>query len=96
MSIDREGNVQVVAPTFLVKAAGRKLFTLLFGHPRALPVGAVLGHEPLLGRGAMERAGRKAPAVLHDNFAMDPLHQVVYEDGPSQVHFRVINKLQLF
>lgn len=82
--------------TFLVKAAGMELLTLLFGHPRSFSVRAVLSHKPLLGRGAIERAGRKAPVILHDNFAMDPFHQVVYKDRSPEVHFRIIDKLELF
>ena len=85
-----------MTPTVLVKAAGVDLFTLLFGHPRSFPVRTVLSQKPLLGRAAIERAGRKAPVILHDNFPMDPFHQVVYKDGSSEVHFRVIDKLQLF
>lgn len=82
-----------MASTFLVKATGMELFALLFGHAGSFSVRTVLGHEPLLGRGAAERAGREAPVTLHDDFAMDPLHQVVYENGSSEVYFRVIDKL---
>jgi len=85
-----------VTTTFLVKAAGMKLVTLLFGHPRSLPIRTVLSHKPLLGRGAIERAGGKAPVILHDNLTMDPFHQIVDKDRSSEVHFRIIDKLQLF
>lgn len=79
--------------TFLVKAAGMKLFTLLFGHPRSFSVRTVLSHKPLLGGGAIERAGGKAPVILHDNLPMDSFHQVVDQDRSSEVHLRVIDKL---
>lgn len=81
--------------TLLVQAASVELFPLLFGHPGPFPVGTVLSQEPLLGRRAAEGAGGEAPAVLHKDLAMDPLHQVVDKDGPPQVHFRVIYKPEL-
>lgn len=76
--------------TLLVQAASVELFPLFFGYPGPLSVGTVLSQEPLLGSGPAEGAGGEAPAVLHEDLAMDPLHQVVDEDGPPQVHFRVI------
>lgn len=81
--------------TLLVKTASVDLFPLFSGHPGPFPVRTVLSQEPLLGRGAAEGAGREAPAVLHDNLPMDPLHQVVDENRPSQVHFRVIDEPEL-
>jgi hypothetical protein len=85
-----------VTTTLLVKAAGMELLTLLFGHPWSFPVRTVLRRKPLLGRGATARTGREAPVVLHDNLAVDSFHQIVDEDRPSEVHLRIIDKLQLF
>lgn len=81
--------------TLLIKTASVDLFPLLFGHPGPFPVRTVLSQEPLLGRGATEGAGREAPAVLHDNLPVDPLHQVVDQNRPSQVHFWVIDEPEL-
>lgn len=84
-----------MTPTLLVKTASVDLLALLFGHPGPLPVRTVLSQEPLLGWGPAEGAGGEAPAVLHDNLPVDSLHQVVNENRPSQVHFRVIDEPEL-
>lgn len=84
-----------MAATLLVKTASVELFPLLLGHPGPFPVRTVLRQEPLLGRGASEGAGGEAPAVLHEDLPVDPLHQVVDEDRPSQVHFRVVDEPEL-
>lgn len=81
--------------TLLVQTASVDFLPLLFGHPGPFPVRTVLSQEPLLGGGATERTGGEAPAVLHEDLPMDPLHQVVNEDGSPQVHFRVINEPEL-
>lgn len=81
--------------TLLVKTARVELFPLLFGHPGPFAVRAVLSQEPLLGRGATEGTGREAPAALHENLPMDPLHQVVDEDRSPQVHLGVIDEPEL-
>lgn len=81
--------------TLLVKTASVDLFPFLFGHPGPFPVRTVLSQEPLLGGGSTEGAGREAPAVLHDNLPMDPLHQVVDKNRPSQVHLWVIDEPEL-
>lgn len=92
---DGEGQIQAVTATLLVKAASVELLPLLFGHPGPFAVRAVLGQEPLWGRGAAEGAGREAPAVLHEDLPVDPLHQVVDEDRPPQVHLRVVDEPEL-
>lgn len=84
-----------MAATLLIQTASVDFFPLLFGHPGPFPVRTVLGQEPLLGGGAAEGAGGEAPAVLHEDFPVDPLHQVVNEDGSPQVHFRVIDEPEL-
>lgn len=81
--------------TLLVQTASVDFLPLLFGHPGPFPVRTVLSQEPLLGGGATERTGGEAPAVLHEDLPMDPLHQVVNKDGSPQVHFRVINEPEL-
>lgn len=84
-----------MTPTLLIKTASVELFPVLFGHPGPFPVRTVLSQEPLLGGGATKGAGREAPAVLHEDLPMDPLHQVVDKDRSPQVHFRVIDEPQL-
>jgi len=84
-----------VTATLLIEAARVELLVFLLRHSKALSVGTVLRHKPLLWRGAAEGAGGEAPVVLHDDFSVDSLHQVVDEDGSPQVDFRIIDKFQL-